>query len=158
MNCIISHLTLSESIALLYLDWAVTKVLLRPLTGCFVCIFLLRAVRHVRKDERKYYEELLKYSRDHLILYPYHLSDIMVKGLRVTPFSYYIGIMEVSNWANKTITYAIKQNNPHHLLLTFPQCCLNKLLFTRLVMLHNTIIKCMGSKGSLVQSLQPLFV
>uniref|UniRef100_A0A669AY00 Family with sequence similarity 91 member A1 n=1 Tax=Oreochromis niloticus TaxID=8128 RepID=A0A669AY00_ORENI len=51
-------------------------------------------VRHVRKDERKYYEELLKYSRDHLMLYPYHLSDIMVKGLRVTPFSYYIGIME----------------------------------------------------------------
>ncbi|XP_047239885.1 protein FAM91A1 isoform X1 [Girardinichthys multiradiatus] len=51
-------------------------------------------VRHVRKDERRYYEELLKYSRDHLILYPYHLSDIMVKGLRVTPFSYYIGIME----------------------------------------------------------------
>uniref|UniRef100_A0A8C1FN26 Family with sequence similarity 91 member A1 n=1 Tax=Cyprinus carpio carpio TaxID=630221 RepID=A0A8C1FN26_CYPCA len=51
-------------------------------------------VRHVKKDERKYYEELLKYSRDHLILYPYHLSDIMVKGLRVTPFSYYISIME----------------------------------------------------------------
>ncbi|XP_029299766.1 protein FAM91A1 isoform X2 [Cottoperca gobio] len=51
-------------------------------------------VRHVRKDERKYYEELLKYSSDHLMLYPYHLSDIMVKGLRVTPFSYYIGIME----------------------------------------------------------------
>ncbi|MEQ2198974.1 hypothetical protein XENOCAPTIV_021813, partial [Xenoophorus captivus] len=50
--------------------------------------------RHVRKDERRYYEELLKYSRDHLMLYPYHLSDIMVKGLRVTPFSYYIGIME----------------------------------------------------------------
>uniref|UniRef100_A0A2I2YNN6 FAM91 N-terminal domain-containing protein n=1 Tax=Gorilla gorilla gorilla TaxID=9595 RepID=A0A2I2YNN6_GORGO len=27
--------------------------------------------------ERRYYEELLKYSRDHLMLYPYHLSDIM---------------------------------------------------------------------------------
>lgn len=53
-------------------------------------------VRHVRKDERKYYEELLKYSREHLMLYPYHLSDIVVKGLRVTPFSYYVGIMEVS--------------------------------------------------------------
>ncbi len=52
-------------------------------------------VRHVKKDERKYYEELLKYSREHLMLYPYHLSDIMVKGLRVTPFSYYISIMEV---------------------------------------------------------------
>uniref|UniRef100_A0A4W4F2Q8 FAM91 N-terminal domain-containing protein n=1 Tax=Electrophorus electricus TaxID=8005 RepID=A0A4W4F2Q8_ELEEL len=51
-------------------------------------------VRHVKKEERKYYEELLKYSREHLMLYPYHLSDIMVKGLRVTPFSYYISIME----------------------------------------------------------------
>lgn len=51
-------------------------------------------VKHVKKDERKYYEELLKYSREHLMLYPYHLSDIMVKGLRITPFSYYIGIME----------------------------------------------------------------
>ena len=59
-----------------------------------VCVCVC-VVRHVRKDERKYYEELLKYSRDHLMLYPYHLSDIMVKGLRVTPFSYYIGIMEV---------------------------------------------------------------
>ncbi|XP_010219914.1 PREDICTED: protein FAM91A1 [Tinamus guttatus] len=51
-------------------------------------------VKHVKKDERKYYEDLLKYSRDHLMLYPYHLSDIMVKGLRMTPFSYYTGIME----------------------------------------------------------------
>ncbi|XP_068094102.1 protein FAM91A1 isoform X1 [Hyperolius riggenbachi] len=51
-------------------------------------------VKHVKKDERKYYEELLKYSREHLMLYPYHLSDIMVKGLRITPFSYYVGIME----------------------------------------------------------------
>uniref|UniRef100_A0A8C0E093 Family with sequence similarity 91 member A1 n=1 Tax=Balaenoptera musculus TaxID=9771 RepID=A0A8C0E093_BALMU len=51
-------------------------------------------VKHVKKDERKYYEELLKYSRDHLMLYPYHLSDIMVKGLRITPFLYYTGIME----------------------------------------------------------------
>ncbi|NXA47593.1 F91A1 protein, partial [Nothocercus julius] len=51
-------------------------------------------VKHVKKDERRYYEDLLKYSRDHLMLYPYHLSDIMVKGLRMTPFSYYTGIME----------------------------------------------------------------
>ncbi|XP_034981124.2 protein FAM91A1 [Zootoca vivipara] len=51
-------------------------------------------VKHVKKDERRYYEELLKYSREHLMLYPYHLSDIMVKGLRITPFSYYTGIME----------------------------------------------------------------
>lgn len=47
-----------------------------------------------KKDERQYYEELLKYSREHLMLYPYHLSDVMVKGLRVTPFSYYTSIMQ----------------------------------------------------------------
>ena len=51
------------------------------------------SVRHVRKDEKKYYEELLRYSREHLMLYPYHLSDVVVKGLRITPFSYYISIM-----------------------------------------------------------------
>ncbi|XP_077991150.1 protein FAM91A1-like [Glandiceps talaboti] len=50
-------------------------------------------IRQVRKEEKKYYEGLLKYSQDHLMLYPYHLSDIMVKGLRITPFSYYLGIM-----------------------------------------------------------------
>lgn len=45
------------------------------------------------KDERRYYEDLLKYSREHLMLYPYHLSDVIVKGLRITPFSYYVTIM-----------------------------------------------------------------
>lgn len=50
-------------------------------------------VKHVRKDERRYYEDLLKYSMDHLMLFPYHLSDIIVKGLRVTPFSYYQKMM-----------------------------------------------------------------
>jgi hypothetical protein len=50
-------------------------------------------VRHVRKDEKGYYEELLKYSREHLMLYPYHLSDVYVKGLRVTSFTYYIEIL-----------------------------------------------------------------
>jgi len=28
------------------------------------------------------------------MLYPYHLADIIVSGLRVTPFTYYIGMME----------------------------------------------------------------
>lgn len=53
----------------------------------------LHPVRQVKKDDRKYYEDLLKYSRDHLMLYPYHLSDITVKGLRITPFSYYLSMM-----------------------------------------------------------------
>lgn len=51
-------------------------------------------VRFVRKDERRYYEDLLAYSRENLMLYPYHLSDVVVKGLRITPFQYYISMME----------------------------------------------------------------
>jgi len=50
-------------------------------------------VKTVRKDERRYYEDLLQYSQEHLMLYPYHLSDVVVKGLRVTPFTYYINMM-----------------------------------------------------------------
>lgn len=50
-------------------------------------------MQYVRKDEKKYYEELLEYSQTHLMLYPYHLADVMVKGLRVTPFQYYLNVM-----------------------------------------------------------------
>ncbi|XP_052776104.1 protein FAM91A1-like [Mya arenaria] len=50
-------------------------------------------VKTVCRDERRYYEDLLQYSQEHLMLYPYHLSDVVVKGLRVTPFTYYINMM-----------------------------------------------------------------
>ncbi|XP_063404273.1 protein FAM91A1-like [Mytilus trossulus] len=50
-------------------------------------------VKTIRKDEKRYYMDMLQYSQDHLMLYPYHLSDIVVKGLRVTPFVYYINMM-----------------------------------------------------------------
>ncbi|XP_066972878.1 protein FAM91A1 isoform X2 [Macrobrachium rosenbergii] len=50
-------------------------------------------VRQIIKNERSYYEEVLSYSRSHLMMYPYHLSDVVVKGLRVTPFQYYISIL-----------------------------------------------------------------
>ncbi|CAF1562158.1 unnamed protein product [Rotaria magnacalcarata] len=50
-------------------------------------------VRKVHKDSRKYYDDLLRYSREHLMLFPYHLSEIYVKGLRVTSFSYYIDMI-----------------------------------------------------------------
>ena len=54
----------------------------------------LLSVRHTyKKEERHYYEGLLRYSREHLMLYPYHLSDVMVKGLRITPFAYYVNTM-----------------------------------------------------------------
>lgn len=48
----------------------------------------------MKKDEKHYYQDLLQYSRQSLMLYPYHLSDVIVGGLRVTPFSYYIDMME----------------------------------------------------------------
>uniref|UniRef100_T1J6S9 FAM91 N-terminal domain-containing protein n=1 Tax=Strigamia maritima TaxID=126957 RepID=T1J6S9_STRMM len=51
-------------------------------------------IRTVRKDEKIYYEELLQYSREHLMLFPYQLSDVLVKGMRITPFQYYCNIIQ----------------------------------------------------------------
>lgn len=50
-------------------------------------------VRFVVNDEYEYYRELLKYSRDHLMLFPYHLSDFIITGMRITPFQYYLSTM-----------------------------------------------------------------
>ncbi|OQR74127.1 protein FAM91A1-like, partial [Tropilaelaps mercedesae] len=51
-------------------------------------------VRRIHRDEKSYYETLVEYSRKHLMLYPYHLSDFIVTQMRVTPFQYYISIMQ----------------------------------------------------------------
>ncbi|XP_078490664.1 protein FAM91A1-like [Ciona intestinalis] len=51
------------------------------------------AVRHVFDDERAYYNKIMSHSKRHLMLYPYHLQEKMI-GLRVTPFSYYLTMME----------------------------------------------------------------
>jgi hypothetical protein len=40
-------------------------------------------VRNVKRDERRYYEELVEYSKKNLMLFPYHLSDVVIKGLRL---------------------------------------------------------------------------
>lgn len=50
-------------------------------------------VRTAVKSEQSYYEHLMTYSRENLMLYPYHLSDVIVKGLRITPFQFYISII-----------------------------------------------------------------
>ncbi|XP_049876571.1 protein FAM91A1 [Pectinophora gossypiella] len=50
-------------------------------------------VRTVRKDEKKYYETLIHSSIQRLMLYPYHLADMIVKGLRITPFIYYVEVV-----------------------------------------------------------------
>jgi len=46
-------------------------------------------VRQHYADEKKYYEQLVRLAKDGLMLYPYHLSDILVRGLRVSPFAFY---------------------------------------------------------------------
>ncbi len=48
----------------------------------------------MRKDEKKYYTDLISYSRQSLMLFPYHLSDVVVKGLVLTPFHYYVDMLE----------------------------------------------------------------
>lgn len=50
-------------------------------------------VRFVVVKEHEYYRDLLKYSRNHLMLFPYHLSDFIITGMRITPFQYYLSVM-----------------------------------------------------------------
>ncbi|XP_056643964.1 protein FAM91A1 isoform X2 [Diorhabda sublineata] len=59
-------------------------------------------VRHVFKDEKRYYERIVTYSRERLMLFPYHLADMIVKGLRITPFNYYISVVERLMQAEKS--------------------------------------------------------
>ncbi|KAK5637850.1 hypothetical protein RI129_000154 [Pyrocoelia pectoralis] len=51
-------------------------------------------VRQILKDEKRYYERIISYSRERLMLFPYHLADMVVKGLRITPFNYYVSVVE----------------------------------------------------------------
>ena len=55
------------------------------------CIY---SVQRIRKDESKYYEDLLEFGWKSLLLFPYHLSDVIIKGLGVTPFHYYINMLD----------------------------------------------------------------
>lgn len=58
------------------------------LTFCFSI-----SVRQVFRNEQRYYELLVDKSITCLCLFPYHLADIITKGLRVTPFNYYIDVL-----------------------------------------------------------------
>ncbi|XP_018574511.1 protein FAM91A1 [Anoplophora glabripennis] len=59
-------------------------------------------VRHVFRDEKRYYERVVAYSRERLMLFPYHLADMIIKGLRMTPFNYYISVVEKLMQAEKS--------------------------------------------------------
>ncbi|XP_058058144.1 protein FAM91A1 [Anopheles bellator] len=43
----------------------------------------------VTKNEKRYYERLVEVNIEALHIFPYHLADVITKGLRVTPFNYY---------------------------------------------------------------------
>ncbi|XP_031352346.1 protein FAM91A1 [Photinus pyralis] len=59
-------------------------------------------VRQILKDEKRYYERVIAYSRERLMLFPYHLADMVVKGLRITPFNYYVSVVERLMQAEKS--------------------------------------------------------
>ncbi|KAL3094868.1 hypothetical protein niasHS_006163 [Heterodera schachtii] len=50
-------------------------------------------VRFVKRSQEEYYDSLLSYSQQRMMLYPYHLSDILVRELRITPFTYYTNMI-----------------------------------------------------------------
>lgn len=50
-------------------------------------------VRQCFRNEKRYYELLIEKSVQCLNIFPYHLADIVTKGLRVTPFNYYLEIV-----------------------------------------------------------------
>lgn len=59
-----------------------------------IILFNINPVRLIKSNEKQYYKELLNYSTVHLMLFPYHLSDYIVSGMRITPFQYYIKIIQ----------------------------------------------------------------
>ena len=50
-------------------------------------------VKKIIEDEKKYYGDLLIYSQQHVLIYPYHIADIMLLGLKTSPFQYYYSIL-----------------------------------------------------------------
>eukprot|EP01114_Cavostelium_apophysatum_P014917 TRINITY_DN3976_c0_g1_i1.p1 TRINITY_DN3976_c0_g1~~TRINITY_DN3976_c0_g1_i1.p1 ORF type:complete len:1053 (+),score=230.57 TRINITY_DN3976_c0_g1_i1:184-3342(+) len=50
-------------------------------------------VRFFLSDERAYYEEIVRLSIDNHLVYPYHLSDVLMKGLKVTAKFYYQNVV-----------------------------------------------------------------
>ncbi|TVU18937.1 hypothetical protein EJB05_35058 [Eragrostis curvula] len=63
-------------------DYCISKRL--PWNSCFA--------RSVCK-EGEYYEDLMRYLRKNLALYPYHLADHICRVMRISPFKYYCDVL-----------------------------------------------------------------
>ncbi|VDD81199.1 unnamed protein product [Mesocestoides corti] len=46
-------------------------------------------IKNIVRSERVYYRQLIQYSLQQMMLFPYHLQRKIVAGLRITPFEYY---------------------------------------------------------------------
>lgn len=44
-------------------------------------------------DEKRYYTEVARVSKQNLLIYPYHLQEEFVRLLKITPFQYYYSMM-----------------------------------------------------------------
>lgn len=55
----------------------------------FKRLTLLKVVR----QEKRYYEKLIEYGRNHYLLYPYHLQDKVTRMSEITPFFYYLRML-----------------------------------------------------------------
>ncbi|MCD7462768.1 hypothetical protein HAX54_049333 [Datura stramonium] len=56
--------------------------------------------------EGEYYEEMLRYLRRNLALFPYHLADYFCRVMRMSPFRYYCDMLFESNGLRATIMIA----------------------------------------------------
>lgn len=87
----------STSIMIAMTKWFTRQFLIH--FSRFLFLFFARnmalntTVRQVFRNEQRYYELLVDKSVTSLSLFPYHLADIITKGLRVTPFNYYIDVL-----------------------------------------------------------------
>ncbi|KAJ5069019.1 protein fam91a1 [Anaeramoeba ignava] len=50
-------------------------------------------ISKIGPNEETYYNSLIEYSIAHYMLYPYHISDVLIGGFRITPFKYYHRMM-----------------------------------------------------------------
>ncbi|CAO1354798.1 unnamed protein product [Diamesa serratosioi] len=59
-------------------------------------------VHKIFNNEERYYELVIEKSISYLGIFPYHLADVVTKGLRITPFNYYLEVISFLLKADKS--------------------------------------------------------
>lgn len=60
------------------------------------------SVHKIFHNEERYYELVIEKSISYLGIFPYHLADVVTKGLRITPFNYYLEVISFLLKADKS--------------------------------------------------------